>query len=246
MTVASTLIDDTLEYLGLSSYLVSADPNQQQRVLKTLQRLFYLLPEQSIYIPMNRPASTATNLREPGYATQSLIPILARYSKPFFKAAQWDSIKEDDYTSAMALLQRTTKRPRKTQYPDGLPVGQGNNDRWFNDKFFYPGETQYQVTLYDNRNKGEIKTYELDFTDEITARNTSVSSVAWSNVGAVNATISGTSLSSNVATGTLTFSAPGLAVVRVRATLADGDVYDQVLNIRVVEPESLYRDPDNG
>lgn len=245
MTTASTFIDDALQFLGVSSYLVEADPDQQQRCFTTIQRLFYSLPTQSVYLNMRRPSTTATNLREPGWSTEYLVAVIAKNVVPYFPGISLSPEKVDAYSKAMAALKRKTARPIVTQYPSLLPIGAGNS-MIRKDWHFYPGDTQYQYTQWDDRNRGEQQIYYVDFEEAATERNTSVSSVVWLNIGAENATISGETLSSNLANATLLFPIAGNVSVRARATFASGEIFDGIVRVGVTDPESISRSADFG
>lgn len=69
--------------------------------------------------------------------------------------------------------------------------------------------------------EGEVEIIKFDWNNRVGEDGTSVSSVAWS-IETGDAAISGTSLTSNVATGTLTTAQTGTSVVKVIATMADG------------------------
>lgn len=242
MTTAATLIDDALQFLNVSSHLMPADPAQQSRAFTVLKRLFDILPSRSIYLEMKRPLTTSIDLQEPGYATELLVPILGYYLLPYFNE-ELTPTRMELYKDAVRNLQRKTRRPIRTKPPSTLPRGGGNSDYY---SHYYIGDNQYQYTLYDERKEGEIKIYTADFNSEASRRNTTVSTVGWSNIGAENATISGEALSANVATATLSFPICGYVVVKARATFASGEIYDAIFKIHVIDPESTYRDPDNG
>lgn len=234
MTTAATIINQALEYIGVSSVLAPANGNQQSRAFDVLKELFDSLPCDSIYLQMQRPATTSADLREPLYAKGALVKILGYELLPYFrKRAEAIDIKM--YDEAKTMLQNKTRRPIRTSY-----------DRTVPGQHYYIGDTKYQYTLYDERKEGEVKVYTMDFTSEASQRNTTVSSVSWSNIGSVNATISGEALSGSIATATATFTLSGHVTLQARATFANGEIYDGIFNIDVIDPESIYRDADYG
>lgn len=246
MTIASTLVNDALQFLNVSSGIMPADPGEQQRAFTTLKRLFDMLPSKNIYLEMQRPATVNANLREPGWSTEHLVVILAKHAAPYFQA-DLSQGQMELYDEAMNELRRRTGKPVSTMYPANLPLGGGNllyGDQW---EFYYPGQNEYQYTLFDQRKVGEAKIYTVDFSTEADRRNTTVSSVAWSNIGDEDATISGETLSGNIAQTMLTFGqVPGLVIVKARATFANGEIYDGILRIDLIDPESVYLEGDRG
>lgn len=240
MTTAAVLIDDALQFIGVSSGIMPAEPDQQQRAFKILQRMYDVLPEKNIYLQLQRPATVAANLREPGYATECLVSILGKMCAPYFQAELTMS-HETAYSEAMNLLKRKTGRRPQTQYPGTLPIGSGNyqygrSDCWH----FYAEETQFQYVLFDQQNVGESRIYTADITTEATRRGTTVSTVVWANIGDVSPTISNEGLSGSIATARLTFGTPGNAIVRARVTFANSEVYDWILKVQIVDPEHTY------
>lgn len=231
MTKAIVLVNDALEMLNVSSGMMPADPGQQQRMFRTLQRMFDVLPARNIYLHMQRPSTVNAELREPGYATELLVPILATMAAPYFQVDPAPIY--GLYSDALNVLQRKTGRPIQTRYVAGLPGGAGN---YYDDGiYFYPGDNQYQFTQYDESKKGEAKLYSVDFSDEATKRNTSVTSVDWANIGEVSATLSGITLAGQVAEAMLDFNRAGNVLVRARATFANGERYDGLIKITVVD-----------
>lgn len=244
MTIASTIYTDALRFIGEESPILAAEPEDQNEIFIRFQRLFEILPQQDIYLPMLRPASSSTDVREPEWATEALAQILARMVLPYFKGANWSPIHEESYRESKRLLMNKTSKPIKINYPSTLPRGSGNWDNCF--PFFYPGQDKYKITYYDNRFYGESKIYTADFTSESGLRGTTVSSVTWSNLGSADATISNESTSDAISTARLTFGQTGKVLVRARATFANSEIYDNLIEIIVVDPESEYRDADYG
>lgn len=245
MTVASTIINDALQWIGVSSSIMPAEPDQQSRTFKALLRLYAILPTQNIYLQMQRPASVNVNLREPEYATECLVHILGKTVAPYFKA----SLTPDhyaQYSESMNLLRRKTGRRAVAKYGTDVPIGSGNMqgcDYW---SHFYSGDNQYQFTLFDEVKMGESKIYPIDFNERASYGNTTLLSVVWSNIGAESATISEEAVSGNIASARLTYPVDGPVIVRARATFANGDIYDGIIQARVVDPQSLYLDADHG
>lgn len=244
MTIASTIINDALQWIGVSSVIMPAEPDQQNRAFKTLQRLYAILPTQNVYLQMQRPASVGVNLREPEYATEALVHILGRTVAPYFQAA----LTQDHYTQyadSMNLLRRKTGRRAIAKYGSDVPIGSGNS--YYTDwAHYYLGDNQYQFTLFDEAKIGESKLYPLDFNERATYGNTTLSSVVWSNIGTESATISEEAISGNIATARLTYPSAGPVIVQARATFANGDIYDGIIQVRVVDPQSYYPDADHG
>lgn len=240
MTTAATLINDALEYLNVSSGIMGADPGQKQRTFTSLKRLFDVLPTQNIYLQMQRPATVNADLREPLWATEHLVVILARQVAAYFQA-EFGFIQTEQYQEAMNQLRRKTGKPVSTSYPSTLPMGAGNRDYTGYSYFFYPGQNEYQYTLFDDAKVGEIKIYTADFSDEASRRNTTLSAVSWSNVGDEDVGISAPAVSGNISTATITIgSTAGLAVVKARGTFATGEVYDIIIKIQINDPEGVY------
>lgn len=245
MTIASTIINDALQWIGVSSVIMPAEPDQQNRAFKTLQRLYAILPTQNVYLQMQRPASVGVNLREPEYATEALVHILGKTAAPYFQA----SLTPDHYElykDSMNLLRRKTGRRAIAKYGSDVPIGSGNAQNYADWAHYYLGDNQYQFTLFDEAKEGESKLYPLDFNERATYGNTSLSSVVWSNIGAESATISEEAVSGNIATARLNYPSAGPVIVRARATFANGDIYDGIIQVRVVDPQSAYLGADHG
>ena len=245
MTTAATIINDSLEWLGVSSHIMPVSPAQQQRGFTIVERLFDLLPAKNIHLQMQRPASVSADLREPKFSTEPLVHVVADYLKPYFPKHQLSLDKMQQIKDSYTLLRNKTGKPRRMSYPGGLPRGSGNLN-WNTCTYHYPGQTEYQYTLWDERKEGENKIYTADFNAEAAMKNTTVSSVAWSNIGSVNGTISNEALSSNIATAQVDFPSAGQVVLKARATFASGEKYDVIIRVSVVDPETFYRDPDHG
>lgn len=244
MTIASTIINDALQWIGVSSVIMPAEPDQQNRAFKTLQRLYAILPTRNIYLQMQRPATVNVNLREPEYATEALVHILGREVSPFFQVAL-TPLMESQYRESLNFLRAKTGRRAISKYGSDVPVGSGNTnyDCWAH---YYTGDNQYQFTLFDEAKIGESKLYPLDFNERATYGNTTLSSVVWSNIGTESATISEEAISGNIATARLTYPSDGPVIVQARATFANGDIYDGIIQVRVVDPQSNYVDADHG
>lgn len=240
MTKASVLIDDALQMIGVSSHMMPADPAQQQRAFTTLKRLFYSLPARSVYLQMRRPASLTAEMREPQWATDALVAILADAIGPYFPGRQNNPAAAVAYSQGLRMLQRKTRRPTAQSYDSTVPLGSGNYSYGWSSWFYYPGDTNYQYTQYDNRRSGEISRYYFDFTDEAQARNTDVASIAWENVGAERALVSDEQLSGSEASALVEFTRPGSVVIRARCTFTNGEVYDGVLQVSVTSPTAAY------
>ena len=238
MTVASVLVDDVLQWMNETSDMMPSTSSQQQKVFRVIELLFDNLPKDGIYLRMNRPASISANLREPNGSTLALIPVIAHYSRSYFRA-KFTAEQQKEILEAKNYLCREYGRKRKTNYPSTLPRGSGNDNTYFW-SYFYPGQDQYKITYWDCKHIGESEIYEFDFTPFATRQNTSVSSVVISNLGSENATISGQSTSSNITSARLTFPTCGSYIVQGRATMASSEISDIVHRIDVVDPE--YRD----
>jgi hypothetical protein len=227
MTVAATIVNDALQFCGVSSSIMPSDPDQHQRAFTTLKRLFDILPTESVYLEMRRPSTISADILEPGYATEPLVAILAKWVAPYFQT----SVDPEHYENAIRLLRSKTRRKIETAYPDTLPVGSGNME--YSLSYFYPGQNQYQITQFDSAHAGEAKIYAFDFSSEATRRGTTVSSVTMSNIGFISVTISGEALSSSLKTCLVTFNDVGNALVRARCAFASGEIYDSVLECEV-------------
>ncbi len=84
--------------------------------------------------------------------------------------------------------------------------------------------------------KGEAFNYAIDWAVFADRFNTSVSSVVWS-VDSGSATISGDTLSSNLASALVTTDTPGCAMIKLVATMADGQIDIHFFKIDVVDPK---------
>lgn len=240
MSQASTIVNDALEFLTVSSGLMPADPGQQQRGFKSLQRLMDKMPTMDIYLDMRRPASINADLREPLWSTEDLAIMLAYHSAPYFDA-ELSMHKLELYQEALNELRRRTGKPVHTNYPGNLPIGGGNIAYGGCFSHYYVGDTQYQYTMYDQRKTGEAKIYSIDFSSEAARRNTTVTSVVWSNSGSESGVISNESLAGSVAEAFVSFeNVTGEVVIEARCTFATGEIFDGIIRISVVNPESNY------
>lgn len=89
-------------------------------------------------------------------------------------------------------------------------------------------------------NKGEIRTFEIDFTKEAGRLNTSVSSADWTTDNTSTISLGTQTLTSNVASCPITASQEGKALVKVAATLANGGKIIPDLCIEVVDRERCW------
>ena len=233
MTTAANLINDALQWINVSSGIMPAEPDQQSRSFKLLQRMYEILPAQNVYLQLQRPASVSADLREPSYATEALVHILGKMAAPYFQA-QLGPLHEEAYQDSISMLRRKTGRIARPRYPDTLPIGSGNYCDA--DTFFYVDDGPSQLALFDEANVGESRTYTADFNPEAQRRNTTVATVDWSNLADRRATISNQAVVSNIASARLTYGENGPIRVRARCTFANGEVYDWILHVSVVEP----------
>lgn len=231
MTTVTTLIDDALQWMGVSSILMPAEPEEQQRVWRTAQALFSILPKRNVYLRLQRPASVSADILEPEWATFPLAVVLADLSAEFFRVdftpRQLEKIDE-----MWGLLRNKAGKPIQAYYPPYR-----NHDF----RYFYPGQNDDQIQYWDIQNREAIKTYTFDFTDEVTRRGTSLSSVAVTNIGVKDATIGTPSTSSGVVTSQVTFPEVGRYLLEARGTFASGDIYDIFIQVDVVDQANYYR-----
>jgi hypothetical protein len=227
MTICSTLVNDALQFIGVSSSIMPADPDQQQRAFTTLKRLFDDLPTKlQVYLPLRRPASISADLFEPLYATESLAIILGRHVAPYFEAELSPS-KLELYDEAVKSMRWRSKRPTVKVYSGRLALPQG--------EWFYPGQDAGQYTIYDSCRLDQVKFYEFDFSDEVSRRNTSLTSVTMESIGEADATISSETLSGNVKRFKVTYSDTGRVIIRGRALFASTETFDNILQADVYE-----------
>ncbi len=231
MTTVTQFIDDTLQWLGVSSYLMPADPEQQQKVWMVIRSMFDLLPQRNIYLQMQRPATTSADLLEPGWARLPLISVIAYYSANHLRVAL-DEQQVAEMDSSFAILRNKAGKPIHA-YENPY-----RNQEWI---YFYPGQNKEQIKFWDIRSLDESKIYPFDFTEEATRRNTSLSSVEVENVGVQDATISGTTTTGNISKSMLTFPYVGRYLVRARGTFASDEIYEIFIQVEVVNQESYYR-----
>ena len=83
--------------------------------------------------------------------------------------------------------------------------------------------------------RGESFTYTIDWSVSASRLGTSVSSVVWS-VDEGSATITNEALGSNVASALVTTSSVGCVLIKVTATLGDGQIDIHYFKIKVSEP----------
>ena len=86
--------------------------------------------------------------------------------------------------------------------------------------------------------KGEARVRTADWTVMAEKLGTSVSTVTWS-VDSGTATITGEALASNVATALITTGSTGCALIKVVATMADGQIDNHYFKINVSEPSCV-------
>lgn len=97
-------------------------------------------------------------------------------------------------------------------------------------KTFYvrPGSAQCNYVL--RTTEGEATTTKFDWSAKAASESTSVSSAAWA-VDSGQATISGASETADIAQALVTTSNAGTSVIKVTATMADGQIDIVVLKI---------------
>jgi len=86
--------------------------------------------------------------------------------------------------------------------------------------------------------KGESFTYTIDWSVSASQLGTSVSSVVWS-VDDGSATIANEAIGSNVASALITTGATGCALIKVTATLGDGQIDIHYFKIKVSDPSCV-------
>ena len=230
MTTATVIVNDALALLNLYSDVLPADPAHQQRGFTSLVSMLHRMRGDGMLVVNQMPASILSDLKEPSWATDGLKFELASAVAPFLRAALTQE-QEMYRQKAMQTLMNNAAPPVACSLPATLPRGSGNWE--YQDDSFYSGAVSFEYDIYDQRFKGESSTYYADFDYDATVRGTTVSSVAWSNQGSVSATISGASVSSNLATAVLAFPTAGTVIVRARATYANSEIKDFTFRIEV-------------
>lgn len=231
MTTGTELISRSLRWLGVSSHLMPADPEQESDVWMVIQSMFDLLPQKNIFLEIRRPLSPSSDLLEPSWAKLPLICAVAYYSANHLRVSLDDQqIAEID--SSFAIMRNKAGKPVHA-YENPY-----RNHEWI---YYYPGQNREQIEFWDIRSKGEIKKYRFDFTEEATRRGATLSSVVVENAGVEDATIESTSTSGNITTTTLTFPDVGRYLIRATGTFASGEKYQIFFQIETVDQESYYR-----
>jgi len=83
--------------------------------------------------------------------------------------------------------------------------------------------------------KEESIVYDIDWNVRVGKIGTTVSSVTWT-TDSGNATISGESLTGNVASAQVTTNSSGCSVIKAKATFADGQIDVHFFTVKVDEP----------
>lgn len=232
MTSATTIVNDALALLNLNSNILNADPAHQERGFNQLVSLLHRLRGDGMRIVRQFPAAITADLKEPSWATDGLRFELAASIAPFLRGTVSDGF-ADIRAEAMRVLANNARPPISCQLPDNLPVGAGNYDRLI-ETFFQP-ELDVEYEIYASVFAGESGSYYADFDYDADTRGTTVSSVAWSNQGTASASISGASVTGNVASAVLAFPTTGSVLVRARATYVNGQIHDYTFRIEVTD-----------
>lgn len=86
--------------------------------------------------------------------------------------------------------------------------------------------------------KEEAVQYTVDWSVKVGQLSTSVSTVTWT-VESGSSTISGESLTSDVATALITTNSTGCALIKVKATLADGQIDVHFFKVQISDPNCV-------
>lgn len=95
---------------------------------------------------------------------------------------------------------------------------------------FYPKINSHQVWTPPAQVEGDALTLTLDMNPEAVRLGTSVSTAVWA-VDGGKASLSGESLTTNVATALITTNDDGLSLIKVKITFADGQIINQHIKI---------------
>ncbi len=101
--------------------------------------------------------------------------------------------------------------------------------------------SQTSRLLRDAMREDDAATFTVDANAEAVRLGTSVSTAAWTTESG-NAAVSGAALASNVATALITVPDEEDTVVKVKVTMADGQIRHQFIQITVRDPNSKNTD----
>ena len=124
MTTASSIINDSLELMGVASSLTPADPGHQSTGFSILKGMIAEWVNDEIDIILVEPYDSTDDIGEENHMTQTIIALLAKRLAPFLQVELEESA-EKLAEIAMDRLLIYAKDP-DIVYPDTLPLGQGN------------------------------------------------------------------------------------------------------------------------
>lgn len=229
MTTATVIVNDALKLLNLNSGILPVKPRNQDTAFRVLVDMLKAGLGDNVRLLRQMPASIAADLHEPHWATKGLKEMLAREAAPYLQA----EVPANLGAGGERILRNNARQPIACSLPDSLPVGSGNQQFVLGGLHYFGGPSELIFDAHSTVNLGESATYFADFDLDASNRTTTVSSVAWSVVSGVSVSISSQSLSSNLASAVLAFGNDGSAVVRARATYANGQIKDFNFNIGV-------------
>ena len=232
MTTGTVIVNDALSLINLNSDVLPAKPAHQQRGFKALVDMLKRMRGDGQRVVRQLPSAIGTDLHEPSWATEGLKFSLAMALAPYLR--QTLTNEQMLYgEKAIKTLRNRASPPIACAMPDTLPRGSGNYEECY--ETFFNGRLVVDYDVYAEGFVGESATFYADFDYDADNRGTSVSSVAWTNLGSTDATISSTSLSGNVASAQLSFTSEGSVIVRARATYANAQIKDFLFNVEVTD-----------
>ena len=125
MSEATEIVNGALELLNLKSQVLAVDPEHEKRAFVAFRDMLYTWEKNEICLDLYIPNEINDDLDEAEWLTKALKFQLAVESAPYLKAAVPDDVKkiaEDCYDTL--LIHSIKESP--TEYPNTLPLGQGN------------------------------------------------------------------------------------------------------------------------
>ena len=140
MSTAAVIVDRALKTLGATSILNPAAPEVSNDVFIYLKDMLNQWSSQNTNIGVAIPDVLGDELAEPAFATAAMVFSLAAWSAPFLRMKLSKQLSRMVDKTYKALLTRVNPRP-VPQYPNTLPLGQGNHAGPYSRTFYPEPET---------------------------------------------------------------------------------------------------------
>ena len=140
MTTASSIVDDALKLMGVSTDISPPDAGQQSQGFDVLKGMIAEWKYDRINIIISEPYDSTDDIGEESHMTQSIIALLCKRLAGYIQVELTDHVEKMCEVALDRLL--VFAPDPDIAYPETLPVGQGNKQYYpYKPSPFFSGDT---------------------------------------------------------------------------------------------------------